>query len=187
MAQGEQDTGTLVDQWLRWLKNTPITAAIIVAAISIGATGTLWKSLPDEWKCLSCLLGDSDAYAGLPNNGWVYVGYLQKNDVKHWAQPSKVDIVTMSDAPDRDYPIRAGDIVRPKMALPQVIVGYADTEIENTLIAPPILTGEINPKRDYTGRMLNQKAHYLVNEVYVAGFPDHDFVVWLRLTPWTVH
>ncbi|TBD89784.1 hypothetical protein [Rhizobium ruizarguesonis] len=187
MADVKQDKDTRVDLWLRWLKNNPITSVIIVAAISIGAAGSFYKSLPDEWKCVKCLIWPSTKYVGLPNNGWVYVGYLQKGDVKHWAQPSKVDIVTMSDAPDRNYPIRAGDIVRPKMPLPQVIIGFADTKEENVLRPPPELVGVIDPKKDYTGRILDTKTSYLVNDVSVAAFPDHDAVMWLRLTPWAAN
>ncbi|MER9495678.1 hypothetical protein [Mesorhizobium sp. M0006] len=118
---------------------------------------------------------------GARSGGWAYVGYLDKSK-KVWAVGPFVNIASYSGSPDRTYPIRIGDVVRPRKNLPQVIVGYASTGTANDQKAPPSLTNTIDPKRDYTGSLYLSTNTYLVNDVQVWSNPDADSVVWLSLT-----
>lgn len=184
-SKNQEPQPTLVDVLLQRLKNNPIAATIIVAAMAVGAAGTFYKALPDDWKpCLRCLVENGDPYRGLPENGWIHAGYLDKEDIRIWSQGPNVEIIKMSGSPTRPYPIRIGDIVRPLAPLPQVIVGYSTTGSLNVLTAPPELVSEINPKRDYTGRRLRTTGTYMVHDVSLANYPGHDYVVWLRVTPY---
>ncbi len=40
---------TLVDRWIRYLKNNPVIAAVILAAMILSAIGGLYKALPSSW------------------------------------------------------------------------------------------------------------------------------------------
>ena len=118
-----------------------------------------------------------------PDNGWVWAGYLSRSDAKVWASGPFVDIASYSGATDRPYPIREGDVIRPKKDLPQVIIGWASTQADNVLSAPPKLTHDIDPARDYTGKLLTSTMTYLVMDVAVGGDPGQDLAVWLRVIP----
>jgi hypothetical protein len=116
-------------------------------------------------------------------NGWAWAGYLDKDDPHIWSVGPFVDIESYSGSSDRPFPIRTGDVVRPKKDIPQVIVGYKSIGTENVLHAPPGLTDVINPDRDYTGLQYEATKTYLVNDVQVWGSTGMDPVMWLRLTP----
>ena len=61
------------------------------------------------------------------------------------------------------------------------IVDYKSGKKDNVLIAPPKLRNAIQPDDDYTGAKYKVGQKYIVMDVFVASFPDHDPVVWLRL------
>jgi pimeloyl-ACP methyl ester carboxylesterase len=118
-----------------------------------------------------------------PDNGWAWVGYLDPANPQLWATGPFVEVIQVSEAADRPYPIRTGDIVRPLKELDQVIVDWATKKAENVLIPPPKLTFAIDPEDDFTGKKLMPSSTFLVMDVQVWRAGNGDPVVWLRLVP----
>jgi hypothetical protein len=177
---GKDDT--LVDRHLRRLKNNPLIATIVVAAIAVSSVLAFWNSLPVEWQ--DKLWPAAQATPQRPDNGWLFAGYLDAGSARLWASAPRAKVVRKSGAPDRPYPIRKGDVVTPTSARPQVIVGFRTSGTENVLTPPPQLVEVISAERDYTGRMLKPGELFEVADVEVSSVPGSDWSVWLRLVPY---
>ncbi|WP_036255688.1 hypothetical protein [Methylocapsa acidiphila] len=173
-----KEDATLVDRWIKSFKNNPITAAVILAAIVAGAIGGLYKDLPSEWKTGVVSLWDRTPRA---TEGWAKVGSLDPLDHRRWSRVD-IDVVEQSGASARPYPVRAGDIVTPRVGLPQWIVGYAERGARDALVAPKLEDYEA-PKRNQTGAKYAVGAKFEVAEVSVMPVAGQDDLVWLRLIP----
>lgn len=173
---------TLVDRWLRRLKNSPVVAVLIVAGVVVSAVAAFWQGLPASWKD-SVSASAARPSAG-PDNGWLFAGYLDPATERLWASPPHVRVVRPSGAPDRSYPIRIGDVVTPTSPRRQVIVGFQSSGTEHVL-TPPVELREVIQAEDYTGRVLRPGEQFEVADVEVSRIPGGDPSVWLRLVPYT--
>ncbi|SRR5260221_14377649 len=180
----QQDT--LVDRLLRRLKNNPVIAILIICGITLSGASAFWERLPRSWRDWTqehLPTRHDAARPNLPENGWVFAGYLDKGNLSVWSTDERVRIVRVSKAVDRPYPIRIGDVVRPLRPLPQVIVDYRTLGTQNQLTAPWKLTEVIRKSEDFTGKLLTPDTDYEVLDVAVSQLPDHDYAVWLRVAP----
>lgn len=176
-----KDDASLADRWLKGLKNNPVVAAFIVLAACASGILAFYSQLPAPVQSIvTDALPHKDATA---TNGWAWAGYLDKHDTQAWATGPFVTLVRKSGGLQREYPLRSGDIVSPNKDLPQVIVDYRTRKNDNVLVAPSSRRAAIQPADDYTGAKFKAGNSYLVADVAVNAFRDHDFVVWLRLIP----
>ena len=171
---------TRVERWDRALRNNPITAAIILLGVIVVGTSAVFRALPDGAQTYIVSLVSPTPHV---SNGWAYVGMLDKADNNVWASTPKIEVVHQSGASDRVYPVRIGDRVRIKKAIPQVIVDFKGLKDQNVLVKPTTLRGAIDPARDYTGLSYPVDAEYEVMDLDVNGYPGQDRVMWLRLVP----
>ncbi|MBN8899851.1 MAG: hypothetical protein J0H19_25550 [Rhodospirillales bacterium] len=173
---------TLVARWLEALQNNPVIAAVVVVGTCIGATVPVYSALPEllRQKIVDSLPFTRESKA---TNGWAFAGYLDKDHPSVWATGPFVDMVKLSAASERRYPIRIGDVVSPNKRISQTVVDFRTKKFENVLVPPPQMRSVIRPEDDYTGAKFEKNRKYTVADVEVASFPGHDAVVWLRLTP----
>ena len=174
----KKDDATLVDRWMRRLKNNPIIAVIILIATIAAAAGGVYKELPTEWTAGFARLFDRTPRA---TEGWANVGTLDPSDRHRWSHVD-IDVVEMSGGSARPYPVRAGDIVRPRIGLRQWIVGYAEHGTRDILIAPT-LDDYRTAKQNLTGATYAAGEKFEVAEVSVMSVSGQDDIVWLRLIP----
>ena len=173
------DDMPLADRWLKALKNNPFIAALLVVGVCITGAVTFYKALPDQVQAaLISLLPFGDTKT---SNGWAWAGTLDKDNVQTWAIGPFVTIIRMSDAAGRGNPLKSGDVVTPKMDIPQTIIDFKTRKNDNVLIAPTRLRTVIHPDSDYTGMKFKAGQKYTVVDVVVASVPDSNPVVWLRL------
>jgi hypothetical protein len=177
---------TLVDRWLTRLKNNPFIAVIILAGICISALSVFWDSLPRDWRdwLSSHIPGqERNSLPSTPESGWVFAGYVDKGNELQWASEPRLRLMKPSGGNDRPHIFRVGDIVRPLKSIPQVIADYRTHGTQNQLIPPWRIVEEIQKSEDFTGRHYGPDADLEVMDVTVSQLPDHDFAVWLRVSP----
>ena len=99
---------TLAERWLNAIKNNAIVAALIVVGVCVSGVATVYKALPDQvQEALIRLLPLGEAKA---SNGWAWAGYLDKDNVQAWAMGPFVTVLKRSEAAERRYPLRIGDV-----------------------------------------------------------------------------
>ena len=181
-----KSSGTLADRIMMRLKNNPIFAGIVVFGLITSGIGAFWTSLPLSWRDWivnnTSSPGHGPATDG-PEIGWVFAGYVDKDNPKNWATDQRVELVRQSRAVDRPAIIRTGDIVRPIRLVPLVIADYRVHGTKNQLVPPWKIVEEIRKADDFTGRQYGNEDELEVRDVSVSQLPGHDFAVWLRVSP----
>lgn len=173
-----KDDTTLVDRWTRRLKNNPVVAAIIMVAVALGAIGSFYKEFPSSWTAGIVALFDRTPRA---TEGWADAGTLDPSDHHRWSRVY-VEIDEQSGGSARPYPVRAGDVIKPRIDIPEWIVGYAERGTQDVLIAPKLENYKA-PAKNTTGAKYAAGVKYEVVEVSVMPVLGQDDVVWLRLIP----
>jgi len=173
-----KDDTTLVDRWTQHLKNNRVVATIIMVAVVLGAIGSFYKEIPSSWIAEIVALFDRTPHA---TEGWADAGTLDPSDHHRWSR-AYVEIDEQSGGSARPYPVRAGDVIKPRIDIPEWIVGYAERGTQDVLIAPK-LEDYKTPARNTTGAKYVAGAKYEVAEVCVMPVLGQDDVVWLRLIP----
>jgi hypothetical protein len=173
-----KEDGTLLDRWMKALRDIPIVALAMLTATIVGGVGAFYKELPAEWRAGVAALLDHSPRA---TEGWAMVGSLDPSDPHRWSR-GDVIVVQQSGGLARPYPVREGDIVTPRVDLPEWIVGYAEHGERDRLTAPT-LEDVKSPKRNQTGAKYAAGAQFSVAELRVLASPGQDDMVWLRLVP----
>ena len=177
---------TLVDRILRRLKNNPLVAGIIVFGIIVSASGAFWDRLPRPWRDWLVDQRPGPEVAPRPNypeNGWVFAGYVDKDDPQQWSSEQRVVLTRRSAGRDRPDIIRAGDVVRPLRPIPQVIADYRARGAEHQLVSPVEIVEVIHKAEDFTGLIYTPDTELEVMDVSVSQLPGRDYAVWLRVAP----
>lgn len=185
MASRPSGKETRVDQIWRAIKNNRLAAVVIVGATVVVAVRETYTALPDSIREFAerRLAGEA-GNARHPQTGWVFVGYLDKDNPTQWAEAEgpRVKLEKVSPGIDRPHPFREGDIVRPFRDLPQVIADYRTKGTMHQFAPPWHVTEVIRKSEDYTGALISPKETYSVMEVSVSALSGHDAAVWLRVT-----
>lgn len=168
---------TLVDRITSRLKNNPVIAMIIVVGIAIGALGTFWKSLPENWTSVVTGVISTKPV----DNGWLFLGYQNHNSRVYWSEGPYADLVSTLDSDPID-PFPIGSRIRLNHKRELIIVDYGKTGAKLAYVSPPSVHGILS-HADRTGAILEPGLELTVRDVWIGSFPGHDLAVWVRAVP----
>ncbi len=107
---------------------------------------------------------------------------LSASSIAPSSSAGELEIDEQSGGSARPYPVRAGDVIKPRIDIPEWIVGYAERGTQDVLIAPKLENYKA-PAKNTTGAKYAAGVKYEVVEVSVMPVLGQDDVVWLQLIP----
>jgi len=168
---------TRVDRAIRWLKNNPIVAPVIIAGICLTAIGATLNSIPEPLKNYVFSVFSFNKV----NSGWVFLGYLNSNDMVYWDEGPYATLVGTSP-PDPTRPFRPGNVIVLNHDRELIIVNFKDEGTKEFYSAPGSVHAKLHAS-DHTGSIVKAGTELLVRDVWIGHFPGADYVVWARVTP----
>jgi hypothetical protein len=168
---------TRVDRAIRWLKDNPILAPVIVVGICLSAVGAAVNEFPEPFK--SDITGIFSRQK--LNSGWIFLGYLNVNDTVYWDEGPYATVVgTAPEDPTR--PFRVGNVIALNHDRELIIINYKNEGAKEFYSPPPAVHGILRAS-DHTGSIVKAGTELLVRDVWIGHFPGADYAVWVRITP----
>ncbi|MBU1053998.1 MAG: hypothetical protein KKC46_09235 [Proteobacteria bacterium] len=172
-----QQDETLVDKFIKKLKNHPITSVLLILGIIIIAIGNFADSIDKIMKRLPAK-GSYIKPENLPGEtGWILVGDIDLKNNKYIRGP--LFEIVKSNYTKKDIIPRKGELIQLTSDRNLIIADYKINGLSK-IYQPPWQENFLEDD-DYTGFKLNKGSIAEVRDVSLGAFPNQPAVVWVRI------
>jgi hypothetical protein len=169
---------TRADRYMEGLKNHPVVAVVVVAAVILTGTAQLTDSIVKIAAAFVSVFHPSVPLPIIPGeSGWLLLGDLDPSGKEYVRGP--LYVVEKSNYKGKALIPRKGEQVRLSAERNVIIPGYKVTGFANQLMAPWSLNTLSDA--DYTGVKLPKGAVVEIRDISLGSYPNQPIVVWVRV------